>query len=129
MITKSVNSEFDNWKKINNLYGRQAFSRFIMLKFLDGLQQTSNDFVFKGGNLLWHYIKTPRETIDLDLSTINLKSHNEVKEMIFKSFNKHLNVKFNIKEFIELDGINEVGAAVIISFSTTSGQKNNFQLI
>jgi hypothetical protein len=122
----SLKSEFDKWKTENKQHGRQAFSRFIMLKFLDGLQDTSEDFVFKGGNLLWHYIKTPRETIDLDLSTINLKSHLEVKKFIEKSFEIHNEIEFALKEFKELDGVNEIGAAIIISFSTTSGQKNQF---
>lgn len=124
----TINSEFDKWKAQNDQHGRKAFSRFIMLKFLDGLQDTSKDFVFKGGNLLWHYIKTPRETTDLDLATINLKSHFEVKTLIEKSFKKHDDIKFSFKEFKEIDGINEIGTAVIISFVTTTGQKNQFSI-
>jgi hypothetical protein len=99
-----------------------------MLKFLDGLQDTSKDFVFKGGNLLWHYIKTPRETIDLDLVTISLKSHVDVKTAVTKSFEKHENIRFSVKEFKELDEVSEVGAAVIIYFATETGQKNQFSI-
>jgi len=128
MAANSLKSEFDKWKSVNDQHGRQAFSRFIMLKFLDGLQDTSEDFVFKGGNLLWHYIKTPRETIDLDLATISLKSHLEIKRIIEKSFKKHKEIQFNLKDFKELDGVNEVGAAVIINFSTDSGQRNQFTI-
>lgn len=65
MTKTKLKSEFDKWKKENNQHGRQAFSRFIMLTFLEGLQTVSDDFVFKGGNLLWHYIDTPRETVYL----------------------------------------------------------------
>lgn len=124
----TLNSEFEKWKKQNEQYGGQAFSRFIMLKFLDGLQDTSKDFVFKGGNLLWHYIKTPRETIDLDLATISLNSHVDVKRNITKSFKRHGNIEFSVKEFKELDEVSEVGAAIIISFLTETGQKNQFSI-
>jgi len=99
-----------------------------MLKFLDGLQDTSKEFIFKGGNLLWHYIGTPRETIDLDLSTISLQSHIEIKKNIVKSFKKHNEIEFSAKEFKELDGVSEVGAAVVISSSTNTGQKNQLPI-
>lgn len=80
----------------NNQFGRQAFSRFIMLTFLDGLQEVSGDFIFKGGNLLWHYVKTPRETIDLDLATLSLNSHQEVRKCIESSFKFHEEIDFKI---------------------------------
>ena len=124
----TLNRKFDKWKTENNQHGRQAFSRYMMLTFLDGLQDTSKDFVFKGGNLLWHYIKTPRETVDLDLATISLRSHIEIKELIEKSFNLHNEINFFIKKFKELDGVNEIGAAIIISFSTDTGHKNQFSI-
>ncbi len=128
MDDKSLKSKFDKWKKENKQHGRQAFSRFIMLKFLDGLQEISEEFVFKGGNLLWHYIKTPRETIDLDLATINIHSHLEVKQLIEKSLTIHQQIEFEIKKFKELDVNNEVGASVIISFLTNTGQRNQFSI-
>ncbi len=128
MSKKNLKQEFDHWKKHNNQHGRQAFSRFIMLKFLEALQDVSNEFVFKGGNLLWHYINTPRETIDLDLATLNLKSHLEVKEVILKSFELLSDIKFELREFKELDGINEVGASVVISYATNLGQRNQFPI-
>jgi len=123
-----LKSEFDKWKEENEQHGRHAFSRFIMLKFLDELQEISDEFVFKGGNLLWHYIKTPRETVDLDLATINLKSHLEVKYIIEKSFNNHSEIEFRIKEFKEVGGVEELGAGVILEFKTNSGQMNQFSL-
>lgn len=128
MSNKSLKAEFANWKKNTDQHGRQAFARFVMLKFLDGLQETSTEFVFKGGNLLWHYIHTPRETIDLDLATLNLKSHLEVKRLIESSFDKHDEIIFNLKEFRELDDTNEVGARVIVGFSTSNGQRNQFSI-
>ncbi len=128
MEKRKLKSEFNRWKKENEQHGRQAFSRFIMLKFLDGLQQISEEFIFKGGNLLWHYIKTPRETVDLDLATINLKSHLQVKGVIEKSFGLHDEIEFKIKEFKGIGGVEEIGAGVILEFKTISGQKNQFSL-
>jgi hypothetical protein len=97
MSSKSLKSKFDNWKKENDQYGKQAFPRFIMLNFLRGLENVSDEFVFKGGNLLWHYIQTPRATVDLDLSTITLKSHQSVQNCFNKSFEFHNEIKFSIK--------------------------------
>ena len=83
MADQSLQKEFNSWKKENNQFGRQAFSRFMILKFLEALQGvSSNEFIFKGGNLLWHYIKTPRATVDLDLVTQTLDSHKLVQHDI-----------------------------------------------
>ena len=57
-----------SWSKKQGLYGPGAFLRFIMMNFVERLNQVSEDLVFKGGNLLWIYIKTPRSTVDLDFS-------------------------------------------------------------
>lgn len=123
-----LKSEFDHWKRSNNQHGRQAFSRFVMLKFLDELQDMSDDFIFKGGNLLWHYIKTPRETIDLDLSTLKLSSHIEVKNELESSFKRHLEIEFHIKEFKEVNEDHEIGAAITVEYKTVNGQKNQFKV-
>lgn len=128
MSKSTIKSEFDRWKLENGQHGKQAFSRFIMLKFLDALMETSNDFVFKGGNLLWHYIQTPRETVDLDLATLTIKSHREVKELMEKSFTRHDDIDFSIKDFKEIDGTNELAAAVIIKYQTNTGQANQFPI-
>ena len=57
------------WAKENNLHGPKAFLRFVMMTFVENLNAISSDFVFKGGNLLWLYIKTPRTTVDIDFVT------------------------------------------------------------
>jgi hypothetical protein len=128
MSDSSFKSEFDIWKKKNDQHGKQAFSRFVMLKFLQSLQSQSEDFVFKGGNLLWHYIKTPRETIDLDLATLKIKSHSEVREILNATTALHQDIKYKIKQFKELDGKDEVRAAVIVTYETSTGQKNQFTI-
>ncbi len=120
--------EISKVEKKQGQHGKQAFARYMMLKFLDGLENTSDEFVFKGENLLWHYIRTPRETTDLDLSTITLRSHNEVKEQVESSFTKHDEVSFIIKEFTEVDKEDGLGAIIIIGYKTNKGQKNQFQI-
>jgi len=127
-VKNKLSSEFNRWKKDNDQHGGQAFSRFVMLKFLDGLQITTNDFIFKGGNLLWHYIKTPRETIDLDLVTETLNSHLKIRHEIETSFQFHDEIEFRIKEFKEIDGEIEIGSAIILEFKTVSGQRNQFSI-
>ena len=96
MDETSLLSQFEKWKKEHDQHGRMAFSRFIMLTFLDGLEKVSDDFIFKGGNLLWHYIQTPRATVDLDLSTITLKSHLEIKQCLEQSFAIHKEIQFSL---------------------------------
>ncbi|NDG27665.1 MAG: hypothetical protein EB120_10900, partial [Proteobacteria bacterium] len=49
-----------SWLSQNQLHGPHAFLRFIMLAFVQRLNEVTNEFVFKGGNLLWLYIRTPR---------------------------------------------------------------------
>lgn len=62
------------WAAKKKLFGAQQF-RYVIFCFAENLNQVSDDFIFKGGNLLWAYIATPRATIDLDLATINADSH------------------------------------------------------
>ena len=63
------------WAKENNLSGSQAFLRYVIFNFVESINAVSIDFVFKGGNLLWLYIKTPRATVDLDFSTLRIRTH------------------------------------------------------
>jgi hypothetical protein len=124
----NLKQEFDKWKKVNKQHGRQAFSRFIMLKFLDAIQEDSDEFIFKGGNLLWHYIATPRETIDLDLATVTISSHEDVKLKFNKILNYYSEITFELKHFQEIHKIVTVGCSVIIAFKTSQGQKNQFPI-
>lgn len=126
--SETLLKQFNNWKKKNAQHGGQVFSRFIMLKYMDAISELSDEFVFKGGNLLWHYIKTPRQTIDLDLCTVSLKSHLEVKKVIDKATKHFSEIIFNIKEFQELNNASHLGAAIIIEFETITGQRNQFSI-
>ena len=120
--------EYKAWAKVHNQHGKFAMSRFVMLKYLEAVQSASNDFVFKGGNLLWHYIKTPRATVDLDLSTIAIKSSEKVKELLEKTQDHFGNISFSILRFKSVETIEGGGASVTIGFKTDSGQKNQFEI-
>ncbi|OUR95754.1 hypothetical protein A9Q84_14730 [Halobacteriovorax marinus] len=127
-MSKSISSQFDKWKKDNDQHGKSAFPRFIMLKFLENLSAVSEDFVFKGGNLLWHYIQTPRSTVDLDFCTLTLKSHKEVREVFEKAIKQDDNVEYLINEFLEIGNDDSLGCKVSISFKAINGQKNKFSI-
>ncbi|MDH4467509.1 MAG: nucleotidyl transferase AbiEii/AbiGii toxin family protein [Bacteriovoracaceae bacterium] len=124
MDEKTFKQKFISWASKNEQHGAVAFQKFVMLTFLEAMGNISSDFIFKGGNLLWHYIKTPRQTIDLDFSTLHLKSHKEVRESLNKALNYFPNIKFSIKDFSEVEQEGEFGANVIIAYKTNSGQSN-----
>ena len=67
------------WILENKLHGPHAFLRFVLLAFVQHLNEVTDEFIFKGGNLLWLYIKTPRSTVDLDFVTKSLISHADVR--------------------------------------------------
>jgi hypothetical protein len=117
-----------SWASKNNQHGKQAFQKYMMLLFLEGLQKISSDFVFKGGNLLWHYIETPRETVDLDLITLTLDSHLEVKKVLDQLTNYYEEIIFRTVEFKELNEAQGKGAALTIEYKTLSSQKNQFTI-
>lgn len=120
--------EYKAWAKLNNQHGKFAMSRFVMLKYLEAVQSVSDDFVFKGGNLLWHYIKTPRATVDLDLSTLMSRSGFEVKESLEKACGYFNNITFSILSFKSVEVDDGGGAAVTVGYRTESKQRNQFEL-
>lgn len=126
--TLTIMQEYKRWASVNDQHGRHAFARFIMLKYLEAVQSISKDIVFKGGNLLWHYIQTPRHTTDLDLSTLESKSHSEVKKLLEKACHNYENISYQIIEFNEINREIGSGAAVTIQYFTDMGQKNQFEL-
>jgi hypothetical protein len=125
---KDIMGQMKAWAHKNNQHGKRAFQKYMMLLYLEGLQKINSDFVFKGGNLLWHYIQTPRETVDLDLATLTLNSHLEVRKILDQLANLFEEVVFTIKEFKEIKGEEGKGATLIIEYKTLSGQKNQFTI-
>lgn len=115
-----------SWASRRGLFGPQAFLRYVMLTYLDSLTRISSDFVFKGGNLLWLYIDTPRATIDLDLATITATSHAAVKESLAQACQHAEGISFFILKFEEVQSEGKLGAAVVIGYKTDQGASNNF---
>lgn len=126
---KSFISRSREWATKNKIFGSQAFLRYVMLSFVDQLNKVSSDVVFKGGNLLWIYIKTPRATVDLDLSTLSAKTHLETKSIIERACsNNSEEVLFSIKEFKNIENEEGLGAAVIIEYRIKEGAHNSFNM-
>ncbi len=124
----SFEEKFLRWRKKEGLVGPEALNRYAFFSFLEAIAKVSDDFVLKGGNLLWIYTRTPRETVDLDFSTLSLNSHADVRSVIEKSLIALEDIIFSIESFREMNHENIFGARYAISFKTTSGATNKFQV-
>jgi len=51
-VPKTFYAQAKSWMTKNQSHGSHAFLRFVMLVFVERLSQVSEDFIFKGGNLL-----------------------------------------------------------------------------
>ncbi len=122
----SIRKEFESWKKQTNSHGRMAYPRFIMFKFLESLNDVSDQFVFKGGNLLWFYIKTPRPTIDLDLSTSTKLSMDQFRAIVDEINSKTEGLVFKITNAQEIISEVKVGLKLDVEFRDDSGGSNKF---
>lgn len=116
------------WAQANDLKGPQGFLRFVMFHFVEQLSETSDDFVFKGGNLLWVYIKTPRATIDLDFVTLKNDSDQTVKATLEKACGNSGEVQFTLKQYKSIIQNDKTGASAVIEYQTQEGAKNQFEL-
>ena len=99
-----------------------------MLTYLESLNQISRDFVFKGGNLLWVYIGTPRATTDLDLATMSLRNHDEVGKILRQACTNAEGIQFTMEDFKGIEGDEKQGAEVTIGYETREGAQNVFQI-
>ena len=128
---KSVLAQARSWATRNRLFGTQAFLRYVMFTFVEKINQVSDDFIFKGGNLLWVYIHTPRSTVDLDLSTFKSSSHAAVRKVLEAACDensKENDIYFSILSFKEVEQDGKQGAAVAIGYKTEQGAKNRFDI-
>ncbi len=116
------------WASKNKLTGPQAFLRFVMFHFVEKLNETSDDFVFKGGNLLWVYIQTPRATIDLDFVTLKNKTDETVRSVLEKACSRSGDIKFELTRYQSIIQQAKTGANVTIVYQTAEGAKNQFEL-
>ncbi len=129
-MTKTSNSLAlaKKWAIKNNLNGPQAFLRYVMFYFVEMLSETSDDFVFKGGNLLWVYIATPRATIDLDFVTLKSRSDETVKARLQKACTQSVDIKFKLIRYRSVIQQEKTGANAVIEYQTNEGAKNQFEL-
>jgi predicted nucleotidyltransferase component of viral defense system len=116
---------FAKWKLMNNEHGPRAMTRFVIMQFVEGLQSVAPDrYIFKGGNLLWHYIKTPRSTVDVDFATdIELEVEQVLKD--FSSVQTE-GCTFLVKAHNAVESDEKSGLAVQIEFMTEEGSTNPF---
>lgn len=116
---------FAKWKTETGEHGPRAMTRFVIMQFVEGLQSVAPDrYIFKGGNLLWHYIKTPRSTVDVDFATNNeLEVEQALKD--FASVQTD-GCKFMVKTYNAVESNEKSGLAVQMEFITEEGSTNPF---
>ncbi len=125
---RTILAQARGWATQRKLFGPQAFLRYVILSFLENLNQTSKDFVFKGGNLLWVYIATPRSTIDLDLATRTETSHSRVRAALEKACDRATGITYSIRAFKPIVQEGKAAAAVTIGYTTDQGASNQFEI-
>ena len=116
------------WTQKNGLHGARAYLRYVFFAFLDCLQQGGDEFVFKGGNLLWLYIKTPRHTVDLDLATRKVNDPVKVRKLLEEACIRGDGIEFKVKSLKEVTNGDLKGAAVTMAFRTEDGAFNTFDM-
>lgn len=117
---KGTSRQARSWISENELHGPHAFLRFVMLAYVQRLNEVTDEFVFKGGNLLWLYIKTPRATVDVDFVTKSLANHEDVRKTLEEVCQKpDGNLQFSIKSFTPVEQQGGLGAAVTIGYVTS----------
>lgn len=128
MAKKSFIIKARNFINFHRLKGPNGFLKFVILNYVEAINKVSKDFVFKGGNLVWYYLKTPRATIDLDFSTINLKSNEEVKKILINASSLAEGITYSIEKFTEILIKRNVGASVVVKYTTEDGASNQFEI-
>ncbi|MEQ1722191.1 MAG: nucleotidyl transferase AbiEii/AbiGii toxin family protein [Pseudobdellovibrio sp.] len=116
---------FVKWKTETGEHGPRAMTRHVIMLFVEGLQLVAPDrYIFKGGNLLWHYIKTPRSTVDVDFAT---DDKIEV-EQVLKDFASVATegCTYKIKNHSLIENIEKSGLSVQMEFFTEEGSTNPF---
>ena len=126
--TTTFGARAKSWAAKQGLHGPQAFFRFVIFTYLDCLSKESDEFIFKGGNLLWLYTHTPRQTVDLDLVTRTINETNKVKALLGNACRHAEGVEFNLKSIKEVSAEGFLGAAVTMGYATEDGASNSFDL-
>jgi hypothetical protein len=109
-----LRKEFEKWKKDNQQSGTLAWSRFAMFEFIKATNQVSDDYILKGGHLLWKRIKIQRGTTDLDYAVrkISESVENDLQQACLAS----TKFEFIIESFAHRKIKFAPGFSVVISF-------------
>lgn len=97
------------FKEKYKLDSKVAHLKYFLLVFARCLNEISKDYVFKGGNIIWYYINTPRRTIDLDAITQNDKSPEDVLKDFKAACEINPDFGFRIYKYRVVDKTEEVG--------------------
>ncbi|MBU6154066.1 MAG: nucleotidyl transferase AbiEii/AbiGii toxin family protein [Bdellovibrionales bacterium] len=127
-LKNSVLAKARSWATKRGLFGAQAFLKYVILRFTENLNQVSDEFVLKGGNLLWIYIGTPRATLDLDLTTLRIDSHSRARQLIENACDLRSDISFSLNSFKEVEQEGKLGAELGISYRTDQGASNRFEV-
>lgn len=125
---KSFRSKFNEWKKAEGVRGKFEVDRFVLLRFLDALAEVTDEFVFKGRVCLWHYIRTPRHTVDLDFTATLEMSHKEVLEKVSKAGTILPDISFSIERHAEVNSEKYQGMRIYLKYKSHDGVENKFHL-
>lgn len=124
-MAKNFLARAKSWAARHKLLGPQAFLKYVMFTYLDALNRETEEFVFKGGNLLWAYIETPRATVDLDLSTLEEDDDGRVRSLLERA-SRGEGITFRLENFEPSEQGGKRGASVTIAYKTDSGASNKF---
>jgi hypothetical protein len=132
-VPKSGQSFFGrakSWAAKQGLFGPQAFFRYVVFTYVDCLAEETDDFICKGGNLLWLYIHTPRQTVDLDLVTLKADTTERVKALLESGGKrgKEKGIAFRLVSLKEVSQQGEKGASATMEYKTEDGAANTFDL-
>ncbi len=126
---KSFLARARSWATSQNIHGPQAFLKFVIFHFVECLNESSDEFIFKGGNLLWIYIQTPRQTIDLDLATRNLSNSRKIQSLLEDAcaLGEKKGIQFNLSNYQIIED-KKGAASATINYKTDTGAQNSFDL-
>lgn len=124
--SKKFVSKARSWSQKQGLHGPGAFLKYVVFTFTESLSKVSDDFVLKGGNLLWYYIKTPRATVDIDFATQSLDSVDHVVKLVEEASKFSDGISFKVVKVNTI--LPEKGVNLIVEYTTDDNAKNRFDI-
>ncbi|MFH1728691.1 MAG: nucleotidyl transferase AbiEii/AbiGii toxin family protein [Pseudomonadota bacterium] len=117
-----------NFIKQNGLKGPSGFLKYVILTYIKSINKVSEDFIFKGGNLIWYYIRTPRATVDLDLVTRSLNNKDDILKKLKKACKVDKGINYKILDYLEFEKEDLKAAKLKIAYKTDDGAENEFEI-